>query len=120
MNGNDWMILGLLLISTIIGAFGALFLKIGSARFRIKLTIKGITDIITNYKLILGIILYVLGSIAFIYALKFGELSVVYPLTSMGYIFIAILSLIFLKEHMNRYKWLGIAFIILGVVLVKI
>jgi len=108
-----------LIISSIIGSVGALFLKIGSAKFRIHFSINGILDILTNYKLMFGIFLYGLGTIIFLMALRLGELSVVYPLTSLGYIVITLLSMYFLKERMNWYKWAGIGFIILGVALVK-
>jgi uncharacterized membrane protein len=73
-----------------------------------------------NRKLMLGVLLYGLSTVFFIMALKLGELSVVYPLTSLSYIFVALLSLYFLKEKMNWYKWTGIGFIILGVILVKL
>jgi uncharacterized membrane protein len=66
------------------------------------------------------VLLYGISTIFFILALRIGELSVVYPLTSITYIFITILSVYFLKEKMNQYKWLGILFIIVGVILVKL
>jgi uncharacterized membrane protein len=43
-----------------------------------------------------------------------------YPLTSMGYIFITIFSAILLKEKINVYKVFGIALIVTGVVLVTL
>jgi len=116
---TDIMMLVLILVAAIIGSVGALFLKIGSAKFRIHFSIKGIVEILTNYKLMFGVLLYGLSSVFFIMALRLGELSVVYPLTSLSYIFVAFLSVYFLKEKMNWYKWAGIGFIILGVVLVK-
>ena len=109
-----------LLIAVIIGSFGSLFLKLGSEKFNIKLSFKGLIDIIKNWRLILGVVFYGLSAVFFIYALRLGELSVVYPLTSLSYILITILSALILKERINIYKIFGILFIVGGVVLVTL
>ncbi|MGV8140991.1 MAG: EamA family transporter [Candidatus Woesearchaeota archaeon] len=108
----------LMLVSTIIGAFGSIFLKKGAEHFHIRFTIEGIVGILKNWKIILGLGLYVLSTITFIYMLKTEELSVLYPLTSMGYIFVTVFSVVLLKEKLNIYKIFGIALIVLGVALV--
>jgi drug/metabolite transporter (DMT)-like permease len=110
----------IILIATIIGSVGSLFLKFGAERFHIKLTVKGIIDIMENWRLLIGIFLYVLSAAIFIMALRITALSIAYPLTSMSYIFITILSAIFLKERIHLYKVLGVGFIVLGVVLVTL
>ena len=106
-------------IACIIGSIGALLLKLGASKFK-KFHRLWLLQIIKNYQLILGVLMYGLSTVFFLMALRLGELSVVYPLSSLSYIFIAILSMYFLKEKMNWYKWAGIAFIILGVILVKL
>jgi uncharacterized membrane protein len=117
---NSMMMFILVSAAAIFAAVGALFLKKGSAKFKIHFSIHGIVEILTNYVLMFGVLLYGLSSVFFIMALKLGELSVVYPLTSLSYVFVTFLSIYFLKERMNWYKWAGIGFIILGVVLVKL
>ena len=68
-----WTIV-VVLVACVIAAFGALFLKMGSAKilFNIK-------TIIYNKKLLFGIVAYGIATIMFIPALKYGELSVLYP-----------------------------------------
>lgn len=100
----------LVLIATFIGAFGALLLKISSKK--LSLNFKGIFK---NYKFLLGILLYGISALFFLGALRFGKLTMVYPFVSVGYIWIILLSMYFLKERMNFYRWLGIFLIILGV-----
>ena len=117
---NLTIIIILITISTFIGAIGSVFLKLGSERFRIRFSIIGVIDILKNWRIILGLFLYVTTTVFFIYCLKLGELSIVYPLTSLTYIFITILSAAILKEKINSYKLAGIFFIILGVILVTI
>jgi len=51
----------------------------------------------------------------FIPALKGGDLSILYPFVSVTYVWVALLSVRFLGEKMNKFKWIGIAMIILGV-----
>lgn len=117
---NPLIILGLMIVLTLIGATGSLFLKLGSKNFRLEASIKNIIALIKNWQVILGVFLYGLSSIIFIVVLKMTDLSIAYPMTSMSYIFVTILSYKFLKEKINRYKTIGIVLIIIGVALVKL
>ena len=45
-----------------------------------------------------------------------GEVSVLYPIIATSYIWVSFLSIFFLNEIMNIFKWLGVAFIIAGIV----
>jgi len=101
------------LFGTIIGSFGALYFKMGSET--ISLDIK---KIMKNYKLILGFLFYGISSIFFVIALNGG--SVLYPFTSVGYIWVCFLSMKFLDEKMNKLKWIGIITIIIGITLVGV
>lgn len=104
-----WSII-LVLIAAVIGAVGAVLLKKGSQRLRFKFW-----SLIKNYYLVLGFLLYGISTVPFILALKWGELSILYPTVATVYIWIAIFSIKFLGEKMNKWKWLGIALIIIGV-----
>lgn len=91
--------------ATIIGALGSIYLKKGSKKIlRIK-----------NLKLYKGLILYAISSVLFIWALKHGDLSVLYPITSLSYVWVSFLSILMIGERMNKFKWIGVAFIMLGV-----
>lgn len=107
----------MVLIATIAGAFGGLFLKrsAGSGSMKGSLISK-----ILEKNLIIGLILYGIGSLFSLVALKFENVSIVYALTSMSYVWIIFLSKKFLGEKINSHKWFGIALIILGVVLMSI
>jgi uncharacterized membrane protein len=101
---------GIVIFATFIGAFGALSLKYGAN----KITRKNKLSFI-NLKLIFGLFLYGISSIFFLIGLKYGDLSVLYPITSLSYIWISLLSIKLLHEKMNFFKWLGIAAILVGV-----
>jgi uncharacterized membrane protein len=104
-----WAI-ALVISATLIGAFGPILLKKASAKKLSK-----ISSLATNYHLFGGVSLYAIGTLLFIPALKGGDLSVLYPLVSVNYIWVSLLSVKFLGEKMNKLKWIGIALIIIGV-----
>lgn len=95
---------------TFIGALGSLLLKIGSAKFKFN-----VLEILKNVPLIAGLCLYVAGSIIFMFVLKYADLSYLYPFISLSYVWACLLSIKFLNENMNFYKWISISLIIIGV-----
>jgi drug/metabolite transporter (DMT)-like permease len=98
-------IIFLVLFCAILGSVGQLMFKLGSKPF----------DII---KVGLGLLLYGIATILFIYSLRFKELSILYPIIATSYIFVLILSVIFLKETLNLAKIVGSSGIILCVWLI--
>lgn len=109
-----WAI-GLVVLATLIGAFGPILLKKASAKHLSRLS-----SLATNYHLFGGVALYAIGTMLFIPALKGGDLSVLYPFVAVNYIWVSLLSVKFLGEKMNRLKWLGILLIIVGVTFIGI
>lgn len=109
------LLLGIILVifATVLGAFGALLFKIGSRDFSLNLK-----RLLCSWHLILGCFLYLVSTVPFVLALKFGDLSVLYPFVATSYIWVTFLSLHYLKEKMNNFKWIGIAAIIIGVTLI--
>ena len=112
MGAELWAI-GLVIFATVIGSFGPILLKKAS-----KKKLSSIKSLITNYHLFGGFAFYGMGTILFIPALKGGELSVLYPLVSVTYIFVALFSIKLLNEKMNSLKWIGIVLIIIGVIFI--
>ena len=103
----------LILAAAFLGALGQLFFKLGAPQFSLSL------DLIYNWKFILGLTLYGLATVLFMFALKNSNLSLAYPLIATSYIWVPILSLAFLAEPFPMYKWVGIFFILLGVVVIS-
>ena len=98
-----------LIPAILIGSIAAIFLKQSSKKFTLN-----IKKLLKNHKLILGATLYLIASFFYIQALRYGKLSVIYPLSSLSYIVISILSVKLLNEKMTKQKWFGIIFIIFG------
>ena len=59
--------------------------------------------------------MYLLSTCFFIVALQKGELSVLFPLVSLGYVWTMLWSRLFFKEPLTRYKFLGLFLILVGV-----
>lgn len=102
----------MLLVSSasLIGSFGAVFLKLGAEHLR-----KGPLYIF-NLQLVAGILLFLGSSVPFVMGIKHGELSVLYPMVSLSYVFAMVWSKLFFKEHISLGKVAAVALILAGVV----
>ena len=103
----------LALACTLFTATGQLFYKLGSEK---------IVDIISLFNLfvVIGLFSYFLGSILYILALKKGELTVITPLLALNYVWVALLSIIFLGEIISILRWAGIFSVMVGVIVIGI
>ena len=102
----------LVFIGGIVGSFGAVFLKLGAD----KLT-KSVWSFL-NIQLATGVALYLLSTVFYILGIKGGQLSVLYPMVSLGYIWTLLWSRFFFKEGFPPQKFIGLALILVGVVFV--
>ena len=100
----------LVLLASLIGSFGAVYLKLGAAHMK-----RGFRHIL-NWQLALGILLYLGSSVPFVMAVKHGELSVLYPMVSLGYIWTLFWSKLFFNEAITKPKVAALAMILAGIV----
>ena len=109
------LVVGILLtaFATLIGSVGALSLKFAS-----RYVHRNPLMVLKRPILYVGILFYGISALIFVFALKFGDLSALYPVAALSYIWISLLSIKFLKEKMNDIKWFGILLILIGVVLI--
>jgi multidrug transporter EmrE-like cation transporter len=105
----------LVLVASFIGSFGAVFLKLGAARLR-----RRFTALVLNWRLALGVALYLLSSVFFVLGVRRGELSVLYPVVSLGYVWTLFWSRLFFGEPLTRNKFLGIGMVLAGIFLLKL
>ncbi len=110
---NNTKAVFLALVCTLIVSVAQIFLKMGSENFEISL------NQIYNYPLLIGGLLYVSGLFCFIYAFRWGELSVVYPVMASSYVVVTLLSVYFLNEIIAVQKWMGVGLIIFGVIFIS-
>ena len=70
-----------------------------------------------NLPVLAGLGLYAVFMLLFVVALKDTELSIIYPVISFSYVWVALLSLIFFQERINLATGCGIAIIMAGVMI---
>jgi drug/metabolite transporter (DMT)-like permease len=99
----------LVFAASVIGSFGAVFLKMGAAR------LDGSVLSFINARLALGVTLFLGSSVFYALGIKGGELSVLYPMVSLGYIWTLLWSRLFFGEPFTRAKFFGLGLILLGV-----
>src|SRR5262249_4278944 len=99
----------LVLVASFVGSFGAVFLKAGAARLH-----NGLWHIF-NVKLAAGVVFFLTSSVFFVMGIRHGELSVLYPMVSLGYVWTLFWSRLFFKEAFTREKFMGLALILVGV-----
>jgi multidrug transporter EmrE-like cation transporter len=71
--------------------------------------------IFTIPQLFAGYCLYGVFTVMFVYALRHGELSILYPLIALGYVWVTITAVVAFHDTMNPLKLAGLAVIIAGV-----
>jgi multidrug transporter EmrE-like cation transporter len=98
--------------ASVIGSFGAVFLKMGADR------LTGSIFSFLNTRLICGVALFLGSSVLYAAGIKEGELSVLYPMVSLGYVWTLVWSRLFFKEPFTTGKIAGLGLILLGVFLV--
>ena len=103
--------IALVTFGSFIGSFSALGLKAGSKR------LESLRSLFTNWPLMAGIAGYLLSSVFFIIGLKNGELSILFPMVSTGYVWTMVWSRLFFKEPFTPGKFVGLALILAGCVL---
>lgn len=70
----------------------------------------------SNLPLLGGYCLYGLSTALLVLALRDGELSLLYPVIALTYVWVTILSVVFFQETINVFKAIGITTIVFGVV----
>ena len=75
-------------------------------------------SLITNYYILGGVLLYILGGTLMIVSFRGGDLSVLYPIIATGFIWVSFFSVYFLDESMNLLKWAGVLGIVAGIIMI--
>ena len=73
-----------------------------------------------NPKVIIAYAIFFLATLITVYCYKVIPLSLGAMLEASGYVFVTVLGYLILKEKVSKQKILGMAFVILGVIIVAI
>ena len=111
----------LLLIAICFSVSGELCLKSGMNQigvFSFSNLFPTLGRILTHPRILIGFALFALGAMFWLAVLSRVNLSWAYPMLSIGYILVLLVSALILKEHVSAIRWMGALVICIGVFLV--
>jgi len=113
----------LLFIGILLGAAGQLLLKKGMTKqgkvsVSLRTLHKDMFNLYFHRYIILGGSLFIISLGLWTIVLSKLDLSYAYPLVSMNFVIVSLLSKAFFKEQISGYRWLCIFVILSGVILV--
>jgi multidrug transporter EmrE-like cation transporter len=102
---------GLVFVCTILGAAAQILIKTGVN----QMTHFNVAQIISNVPLLAGYCAYGVSTLLLMLALQDGELSRLYPIIALTYVWVVMLSPYFFHEKLGLLKVAGIVVIVGGV-----
>lgn len=114
----------LLLLTVSLNVVGQLLMKQGMNQMGIisgslSVMLGSVTRSFLNPYVIGGVGAYGLSSIFWLVLLSRVELSYVYPALSLGYVLITLVGAFLLREDVSTLRWLSVAVICVGVILLS-
>ena len=104
------------IISTFFAAFAQTLWKIASN----QLTNKNFVLIFFNKYFIIGILIYAVAQVIYIFLLSLADLTYIHPVYSLNYFFALILSKLILHEHITKNRAFSVGLILIGITIISI
>lgn len=98
-------------------SIGQILFKLAAEAFPNNFTVNEVFSFIFNKHFLLALIIYGMATVLWIYALKLVPLNVAYPMMSLAFVIVPVLSYFFLFETLEYKTLIGTALIILGLVI---
>ena len=116
--------IGYILISVLAGATGQIMLKKGmSSMGPLTLSFEQLFTILwrigTNPFVVIGLVIYVTGTVFWLAALSRVDLSYAYPFASLSYVVMLIAAWQLFNENITPFRLLGTLVVCLGVFLIS-
>lgn len=119
------MIIALIFLFGIsMGAFGGILMKVGADQIghvqihSIMQLIEYLFKLFTNTPSLAGVALYFFAAVVWSYLLTKLDISFVQPILALTYVVTPLLAIVLLHEQVPATRWLGIAIIVAGVIVV--
>ena len=122
--GDRRMTIGLILVSVTFAAIAQVTLKMGMNQVtdanggQLALTGESLKQILTTLLVWVGLGIFAISAVLWLFALSRASLSFAYPFAALGYVIIVAASILFLDEHVPLLGWAGVACIVVGILLV--
>lgn len=105
----------LVLLASFIGSFGAVFLKAGADKLE-----RDLLRLLLNWRLMAGVFFYLASFVIYTMGIRNGELTILYPMVSMGYLWTLLWARLIFQEPFTRNKFTGIGLILCGIVILNL
>lgn len=69
---------------------------------------------ITNPQILLGVFFEALFFICLLVLMSESDISFLWPLTALSFVFATLAAMLFLGETVSRIRWIGVIFIVIG------
>lgn len=118
------MTIGLILVSVTLAAIAQVTLKAGINHVtdanggQLALNGDSLKQIATQVLVWVGLAIFAVSAVLWLFALSRANLSFAYPFAALGYVIIVIASILFLNEHVQPVTWVGMALIVGGILLI--
>ena len=108
----------LLLSVVIILSFGQVLFKLAADRLPELRSIKDLFSFALEWRLILALLMYVIGTVLWIIVLKRVPLSSAYAVFALSFAITPVLAMFMLNERLNWANGLGVSFILIGIAII--
>ncbi len=118
-------VLTVLLLALVLEAVGVVFLSRGLKQIGEveKVTAAEVARVIrrgaVNPSILLGVALETIFFCALLYLLSQRDVSLIWPLTALGFVLTALAAKFFLHEEVHWIRWMGVVLIVVGAALVS-
>lgn len=117
------MLIALILLSVTLAAVAQLTLKYGMDQVTassgvLRLEASSLRDVVTTPAVWAGLFLFALSAFVWLAVLSRTSLSFAYPFASLTYVLILLADRFLLDQEVPALRWAGVAFIVVGIVLV--
>jgi|SRR5579884_4780 len=105
----------LVVVASIFGSFGMVFFKSGATNLS-----GSMRSLLFNWRVLLGISLYLMSSVFFVLGVKHGQISILYPLVSLGTVWTLLWARLFFGEQLTRAKFMAVGLIMMGIIFLNL
>jgi uncharacterized membrane protein len=123
--GSRKMLIGLILTSVVLAGFAQITLKTGvnhvtdaTGGGELHMNADSLKSLLSSPIIWGGLVLFGLSAIVWLFALSRASLSFAYPFAALSYVLIVLFSVLVLHEDVPVLRWIGVAFIVTGILLV--
>jgi multidrug transporter EmrE-like cation transporter len=115
---NEFLIIAIVLFAAFLAAVAQYIFKKSMPRF--NMGISGLLELLRNRKIVLGLGVYAISLVVYLYALSTSALSFVYPTFASVFVFVLLFSKFGLGERISLHRALGVAIVIAGITIVAL